>query len=59
MADTYKDYVVLPLRAGEAKKHNSTHGAYRGDNIRSLRLYVFRKRMVEFLDIAFGEGEKK
>jgi hypothetical protein len=58
MSDTYKDYVLLPLRAGEAKKHNSTHGAYRGDNIRSLRMHVFRMKVAEFLEVAFGEGKK-
>lgn len=83
MTDTYKDYVLLPLRAGEAEKYNSTHGAYASNDLKmtkqiddpdywvmgdskvniskivSMRQVKFLRKYRKFLDIAFGEGEKK
>lgn len=36
-----EDYVILPLKEEDARKFQSTHGAYAGDNIKTVRPIPF------------------
>jgi hypothetical protein len=59
-----ENYVVLRLKAREQTRYRSPFGAYRSDNIRSIKQYVFLRKYEEFLNKVFGsdgkdKGEKK
>lgn len=56
---TPKDIVVLKLSPELKGKHASDYAAVRGSNIRSISMERFRRKMMRFLDVAFGEGERK
>ncbi len=53
-----ENYVYLELTKEDKDRLKSRWGAYKSDNVVSLRMVSVRKKMAEFLDFAFGEEKK-